>query len=96
MKVYNMDDTHIKNKIDEFTFIRAISAIIIIIYHFSVESLSNDNWHIINIFNEYKNGDWGSVSVMMFFMLSGGLLWKRYPNFSKENRFIYSTFPQKM
>lgn len=71
MYCYSMNSK--KWKIQEFTFIRAVCAIWIIIYHFSCYTHSP-----LSTLHYNANAQWGSPIVTVFFILSGTVL--RYNN----------------
>lgn len=63
-----MDQKDIKNRkrFPEIDFIRAICAIGIVIFHFSVHSASD-----CNFLEHHANGTWGSILITVFFIVSG-------------------------
>lgn len=61
-------------EIKAINLIKTICAIGIIIYHFSCHLLNKN----FLPFYTYKNGDWGSVFVTIFFIVSGFLLYNNY------------------
>lgn len=76
--------------IPEFDCIRALSAIIIVTYHYSGYIQQNSSsWSNTGLFFQYANGDWGGVAVGMFFILSGALLYHRHPELNKDNLFHF-------
>lgn len=72
-----------KTNIKEFHYMKAISAIGIIIYHYSCRLRNRDFLPLYN----FKNGSWGGVFVTIFFMVSGALLYYNY-----EDRFNLKKF----
>ncbi len=62
-----------KKKIYGIEFIRAVFAIGIIIYHFSCHS----NSEFLLLFR-YANGKWGDLIVTVFFVMSGGILYRNH------------------
>lgn len=64
-----------KERIFYLDFIRALSMIIIVTYHFSVGIMVNSNAPYIPIF---INGMWGLLGVTLFFMISGASLMYNY------------------
>lgn len=64
----------VKPRINSFNFIKAICAIGIIVYHISCHL---DSKEFLPLYG-FANGDWGSVFVTIFFIVSGGLLYYNY------------------
>ncbi len=85
-------ETKPKKKIYSIEFMRTVFAIGIIIYHFSCHSKSD-----FLLLSQYANGTWGDLIVTVFFILSGGMLYRNnkkitsVPEFYKK-RFL-SLFP---
>lgn len=73
-----------KGRIKEADFVRAISCIGIVIFHFSA-TLDNYSINCSLPLYYYGNGDWGKILVTVFFMLSGAMLWYN----EKEITLIY-------
>lgn len=73
-------------RIVEFDFIRAFSAFIIIAYHFSCQLLAfpNESWAPFRLFYTFTNGGWGDVAVVLFFILSGALLYHRHNRLQRK------------
>lgn len=67
-----------REKITSFEFIRAICTIGIVLFHYSFNYIEYGISGSHLVFNKYPNGDWGSMFVAMFFMLSGAVLWYNY------------------
>lgn len=68
-----------EGRIKEFDFIRAVSAVIIILFHYScIVENNKDTLNSLKPFYMYANGDWGTVAVNVFFVLSGALLYHRH------------------
>lgn len=63
-----------KQRVFGFDFIRAVSALIIIIFHFAGQVEVYDGWKSMGFLLSFANGMWGDVAVSMFFMLSGASL----------------------
>lgn len=63
-----------KAKIKSFSFIKAVCAIGIIVFHFSCY-LVNTKFRPLYL---YANGSWGSAIVVVFFVVSGALLFYNY------------------
>ncbi len=57
----------------EYDFLRVVSAFGIILYHFSLRVGDGKN-----AFTFFANGDFGTSFVFVFFLLSGGLLYRKY------------------
>jgi peptidoglycan/LPS O-acetylase OafA/YrhL len=66
------------SKIEGYDFIRAISTLMVVCFHFSRSYSQYNISGFCNYINVFPNGDWGSVAVSMFFMLSGATLWCKY------------------
>ena len=74
-----------KTDIKAFNYMKAISAIGIIIYHYSCRIKSRDFLPLYT----FKNGSWGGVFVTIFFMVSGALLYYNYSeNFELKKFYI--------
>ncbi len=85
-------ETKVKKKIYSIEFMRTVFAIGIIIYHFSCHSESD-----FLLLSRYANGTWGDLIVTVFFMLSGGMLYRNNKKISSlwefyKKRFL-SLFP---
>ncbi len=75
-----------KARIEGFDMIRAISAIIIIIYHFACETSFLPKKKNLSFLLYYKNGNWGEITaVALFFMISGASLVYVYSNIKFDN-----------
>ena len=76
-----------KNKHEPvFNVIRTVSTVSIVLYHYSYTFYEYDISLRGPEFLLFSNGDYGSVFVTVFFMLSGGVLLYNYPSFySKGN-----------
>lgn len=73
-----------KERIWAFDFVRAISALGIVVYHFSIHSNCG-----YKPFLYFKNGDYGAVFVTIFLMISGAMLYYNYENGIKLKPFLY-------
>lgn len=70
-----------KQRIDSFDFMRAVTAWIIVIYHFSGILNAAPQHASFPLLYMHANGVWGeNTSVNIFFMLSGASLFYNYPN----------------
>jgi len=83
-------------KITSFDLIRAICTTGIVLFHYSynyVEYGINGS----HLYFKYTNGNWGSMLVAVFFMLSGAVLWYNYRDNFKLFKFYFrramSIFP---
>jgi len=69
-----------KERLFYLDFIRAVAAIIVVIYHFNCRF----EYYGINGFNdiflEHANGNWGYIGVTLFFLISGVALMYNYSN----------------
>lgn len=84
-----------KPRIDSFDFMRAITAWIIIIYHFSWICNTTPQYGHFPFFFAHANGSWGeNTSVNVFFMLSGASLYYNYPSIqcSSLKRYYFGRF----
>ena len=63
-----------KKKIFYLDFIRVISMIMIVTYHFYAHFAENN----ITGFKMFSNGKWGMIGVTLFFMISGASLMYNY------------------
>lgn len=59
--------------------IRAISAILIVVYHFSGSIYLPGRWSGVDVLHSTINGSWGMTPVYCFFMVSGAALMHRHP-----------------
>lgn len=73
-----------KERIEAFEFVRAISALGIISFHFSCHSNST-----FKPLFYYQNGNYGIVFVTVFFMISGAMLYYNYENGINLKSFYY-------
>ncbi len=62
----------------ELDFIRAVSAIIVVCYHFACACDIFELKGFRNILYVYPNGKWGEMAVCVFFMLSGAVMIYNY------------------
>ncbi len=60
-----------KERIFYLDFIRAISVIIIVTFHFNCSLKSSTISGYNKVFNGFANGDWGAIGVILFFIISG-------------------------
>lgn len=58
--------------------IRAVSAVLIVVYHFSYSVFLFGKWSQVDILHATANGSWGMTPVYCFFMVSGASLMHRY------------------
>lgn len=90
-----------KKRIFYLDFIRALSFIFIVIFHFNVSigahNIYVNSTNIPIIFYDYKNGNLGQIGVSLFFIISGaGLMLSNKENFNLKhffNKRIFSLFP---
>lgn len=66
-----------KKRIKGADFVRAISAIGIVIHHFSCTIEATGKGSVLPL-NTYANGNWGGLFVTVFFILSGAMLYYNY------------------
>lgn len=59
--------------------IRALSAVLIVVYHFSGSVYLSGRWSGVDVLHATINGSWGMTPVYCFFMVSGAALMHRYP-----------------
>ncbi len=78
-----------KPRIEAFDYLKAISACIIICTHFGVEAQNYTAGPGIPGLVAYKNGSWGELAVMIFFMISGALCWYNHPGVEKKDIAAY-------
>lgn len=78
-------------RIVEFDFIRALSAFIIIAYHFSCQLIAypDESWDPFCLFYTFTNGGWGDIAVVLFFLLSGALLYHRHHGLQGKQLFSF-------
>ncbi|MDD3414758.1 MAG: acyltransferase [Lachnospiraceae bacterium] len=67
-----------RQKEESFEFIRAISTIGIVLFHYSFNFIEYQIGGSHIVFQKFSNGDWGGLFVAIFFMLSGAVLWYNY------------------
>ena len=58
--------------------VRAVSAILIVTYHFSFSLFLAGPYREVDILHGTANGSWGMTPVYCFFMVSGAALMSRY------------------
>ena len=68
-----------RRRIDTVDFMRGVFAIGIVCYHFSCSSNSP-----FLLFYHYANGKWGDLMVTVFFVLSGGMLYRNYGQIGRD------------
>lgn len=78
----------IKKRELSIDFVRALCAIGIIVYHFYCHTDS----HLTKYFYLFANGDFGSVIVNVFFLISGAMLYYNNPEISSLKYFYYKRF----
>ena len=75
-----------KERIFEFDFIRALSALLIVFYHVVRQFEIIPGWDHFPISSLGPNGDWGHFSVVaLFFMLSAAALLQNYPELGRKD-----------
>lgn len=75
-----------KERILGFDFIRAVSALLIILYHVIRQFEIIPGWDHFPLSSLGPNGDWGHFSVVaLFFMLSAASLLHNYPELQKKD-----------
>jgi len=79
-----------KERIVEYDMIRAVSALMILVFHFSTTLEDYGVQGFINFGLYYANGRLGSVAVVMFFMLSGACLYLQTSGDGKLNLWLYA------
>lgn len=66
-----------KKRVFYLDFIRALSALFIIVFHFNCSIGGHEIYKSVSnipiIFYEYKNGNLGQIGVSLFFIISGGV-----------------------
>lgn len=86
-----------REKIKSFDMIRAICTIGIVLYHYSYNYIEYGIAGNHLSFFKFVSGDWGSLFVAMFFMLSGAVLIYNHADKFKLGKFFYrrwcSIFP---
>lgn len=63
-----------KERLFYLDFIRALSVIIITVYHFNLFVMRQDIEENVSLPLKFSNGDWGQVGVILFFIISGASL----------------------
>lgn len=85
-----------KERLSGADFIRAISAIGIVTFHFSCTIVEYNSGDFLPLYNT-ANGSWGFIFVTIFFILSGAMLYYNYPKITSLRQFYYkrwlSVFP---
>lgn len=75
-----------KKRVFYLDFIRALSALFIIVFHFNCSIGGHEIYKSVSnipiIFYEYKNGNLGQIGVSLFFIISGGLMLSNQCNFN--------------
>lgn len=72
-----------KERILYLDFIRAISIVAIVVFHFNTSMFSHGINSAFILFQNYKNGNLGNIGVSLFFIISGAALMYSYrDNFS--------------
>lgn len=90
-----------KKRVFYLDFIRALSVVFIIIFHFNCSIGSHGIYNNVSsapiIFYEYKNGNLGQIGVSLFFIISGaGLMISNYQNINMKEyikKRIFAIFP---
>ena len=75
-----------KNRLRGGEIVRAISAVGIVIYHYSC-SLSSYNTSKFLPLYKHANGQWGYIFVTVFFVLSGAMLYYNNPEIQSYKEF---------
>lgn len=80
-----------KAHIVQFDFMRAVCALLIVIYHVICMYEGMDSWSYFPVSSHCVNGDWGHTAVVsVFFMLSGASLYYNYPSLNcKDLKHFY-------
>lgn len=84
-----------KQRIDNFDFMRSITAWIIVIYHFACICNTTPQYANFPLFYTHANGVWGeNTSVNIFFMLSGASLYYNHAdlNFHNVKKYYFDRF----
>lgn len=84
-----------KQRIGSFDFMRAVTAWIIIIYHFAGSCDAIPQYGYFPFFYTHANGVWGeNTSVNIFFMLSGASLYYNYQSVDRHSlkKFYFGRF----
>lgn len=76
-----------KGRIKSFDVIRAISTLGIIVYHYSFNYIEYGITGNHPYFAKFPTGDWGSVLVALFFMLSGASLYLGHSKYENPLKF---------
>lgn len=86
MKKENLDRLERdKQRLIACDFVRAVCTIGIVIYHFSCHLLNSTFLPLYS----FKNGDWGSVFVTVFFIISGAMLYYNNREIISLKQFYY-------
>ena len=83
-----MTDRQSSNRDYSIDFIRALCAIGIIVFHFYCHT----DEHLLKMFYEFANGNFGNTIVNVFFLISGAVLYYNYPKIDSLKVFYYKRF----
>lgn len=79
-----------RQRIDNFDFIRSVTAWIIVIYHFAGICNTTPQYGNFPLFYTHANGVWGeNTSVNIFFILSGASLYYNHPDLNLKSLKAY-------
>lgn len=84
-----------KKRIDSFDFIRAICALIIVIYHYADICITTPQFSNFPFFYSYANGKWGETTVVtIFFLISGASLYYNHSDMGLKDckKFYFGRF----
>ncbi len=76
-----------KEKLHNIEFIRSLAAIGIICFHYACTTIGEYKFMLA-----FANGSWGDIFVIIFFALSGGLLYLNDKEISSPKEFYYKRF----
>jgi len=77
----------LKTKLYSIEFIRAVCAIGIICFHYACGAAFESPFCL-----EYANGSWGDIFVIIFFVMSGGVLFYNNKEIGSLSKFYYKRF----
>lgn len=84
-----------KKRIDSFDFIRAICALIIVIYHYADICITTPQFSNFPFFYSYANGKWGETTIVtIFFLISGASLYYNHSDLKPKDckKFYFGRF----
>lgn len=77
-----------KSKLSNIEFMRAFCALAVVIYHFAHYSFCSYS----NYLEFFANGKWGEAVVIVFFALSGAMLYLNNPTVASLKKFYFKRF----